>query len=328
MSDKKNINIDNINLDDEDFQYEQKLAEQEQEKRRKLEQEKAEAEEKRRKAAREAEKQREQQLARERRELLQLKSGVISEEETTIKKEEHDEIKLTGLAWWSNFWYHNKVKVIVILAVVLVIGYSVFTAIHRERADLTIMMISNSGLDDHAAAIEEFFEKYTDDLDGNGYVHVEVIMIPMNPYGDMTILNANQQKFIAQIQIGEGMIVITDSNTEKDFAELMRDDLAEDFPGNKYIDELGFSLNSKIMAQEFGHENMPNDVHMSIRTPDESMEFSHEDAVKNYEDSYVVFKRIVEDITQRCEGSNDPGLDTEPIHYDLPEYDLQDEVYE
>lgn len=316
MSDKKNINIDNINLDDEDFQYEQKLAEQEQEKRRKLEQEKAEAEEKRRKAAREAEKQREQQLARERRELLQLKNGVISEEETTIKKEEHEEIKLTGLAWWSNFWYHNKVKVIVILAVVLVIGYSVFTAIHRERADLTIMMISNSGLDDHAASIEEFFEKYTDDIDGNGYVHVEVIMIPMNPYGDMTILNANQQKFIAQIQIGEGMIVITDSNTEKDFAELMRDDLAEDFPGNKYIDELGFSLNSKIMAQEFGYENMPNDVHMSIRTPDESMEFSHEDAVKNYEDSYVVFKRIVEDITQRCEESNDPGLDTEPINYD------------
>lgn len=328
MSNKKKINIENIDLDDDDFKYEKKLADEDREKRKKLEQEKAEAKEKRRKAAREAEKQREQQLARERRELLQLKNGVISEEETTIKKEEHEAVKLTGLAWWSNFWYHNKVKVIVILAVVLVAGYTIFTEIHRERADITVLLISNSGLDEHGDEIEEFFEKYTDDIDGNGYVHVDVIIMPMNPYGDMTILNAYQQKFIAQVQVGEGMIVITDSNTEKDFAELMRDDLDKDFPGNKYIDELGFSLNSKIMAQEFGHENMPNDVHMSLRTPNESMEYSHEDAVKNYEDSYVVFKRIVEDITQRCEESNDPGLDTEPIHYDLPEYDPEEELYE
>lgn len=322
MSDKKGEKIkrDNIILDDEDYEYERKIAEAEKEKRAQLEKERAEAAEKRRRAQREAEKEREKQLAKERLELLQLKNGVIDEEEATIKEEHSEAVKLTGLAWWSNIWYHYKVVIIVALLFVLAVFFIIFEEVHKERADISIMMIANNGLEERSKELEEFFERYTDDIDGNGYVHVEVIMIPMNPYTDPTVYTGYQQKFIAQVQTGEGMIVITDSNTQEDFMELMKSDLAEDFPGNKYIDEQGFSFNSKVMAAELAYEDMPYDVHMSIRVPSETMEFSHDEALKNYENSYAVFKKIVEDITKRCEESNDPGLETEPIHYD----DLED----
>lgn len=330
MSDKSKdkVSRDNIILDDEDYEYERKIAEAEAEKRRQLELERAEAAEKKKKAKRDAEKEREKQLARERLELLQLKNGVIDEEQATIKEEHEEAAKLTGLAWLSNFWYHYKVVVIVILLALTAVIYIIFEEIHRERPDLTVMMIANNGLEDRSKELEEFFEKYTDDIDQNGYVHVEVIMIPMNPYTDPTVYTGYQQKFIAQVQTGEGMIVITDSNTQDDFMELMKSDLDKDFPGNKYIDEMGFSFNSKVMAEMLVYEDMPNDVHMSIRVPSETMEFNHEKAVKNYDDSYVVFKRIVEDITQKCEASNDPGLDTEPINYNDIEEQANTETVE
>ncbi|MBQ8108186.1 MAG: hypothetical protein IJ129_05510, partial [Ruminococcus sp.] len=55
------------------------------------------------------------------------------------------------------------------------------------------------------------------------------------------------------------------------------------------------------------------DVHMSIRFPIKTMEYSKKEAKELYDKSFVVFKRIVEDITKRCEEENDPGLETEPL---------------
>ena len=69
------------------------------------------------------------------------------------------------------------------------------------------------------------------------------------------------------------------------------------------------------MADELKYELMPNDVYMSIRTPMETMSINSEEAQKIYDESFVVYKRIVDDISARCEASNDPGLTTEPIQY-------------
>jgi hypothetical protein len=313
MSRKKTDKFEHENLVVDDEEYEMKLAEEERKHREALEAAAAEDEAMRRKKAKEAEHEREKRIAQERLELLQLKNGVIDESEATIKEEHEQATKLTGLAWLENFWYHNKYIILLIAFFAIVIGYISYKEFTRERADLTVLLIADDGLELRQEEMEEFFEKYTDDLDGNGYVHVSVICVPLNPDGDYETQDANSSKFFAQLQAGDAMIVITDSNTEEQYKNLMNSTLAEDFPDNEYIDELGFSFNSKIMADEFRYEYMPNDVHMSIRYPTKTLDLSLEESTENYNTSFTVFKRIVEDITQRCEETNDPGLETEPV---------------
>ncbi len=314
MSDKK-ISIDEGRdaIPDDDYEYEKQLAEQERaiEEQRRQRQEELLAEQKRKE--RQAQKEREQQIAREKLELLQLKNGVIGEEEASIKEEHHEKTKLTGAAWVSNFWYHNKFIIIAAVFLIAVVIFLVYSEVTRERPDLTIMMIADNDLAQRTEELEEFFEKYTDDVDGNGYVHVTVIAIPISPRIDSITLNANTSKFYSQVQAGDAMIVITDSNTSEEYMALMDPTLEERFPGNKYVDEQGFSFNSKIMAEELKYEYMPNDVYMSIRFPVKTMEYSKKEARELYDKSYVVYERIVNDITARCEQTDDPGLETEPL---------------
>lgn len=321
---KKKINIDNMQIDEEDVEYEKKLAEEAQEERRKLEEQAAAEEAMREKQEREADKERQRQIDEEKRELLKLKSGLTDEEDSALTKKDAAYEKPHGWAAVSNFWYHYKFVVTFSAIAALIVGFLVYTEVTRERDDLCVIVCTDNDLSQRSEEIEEFFEKYVDDLDGNGYVSVGVISIPLSKNLDPNMQNTYSQKFLAQVQTGTGMIVITDSHTKADFMELMKSDLAEDFPGNEYIDEKGFSLNSKVMAEEFKYELMPNDVYMSIREPAPTMSLREDDAQAKYDESFEVFKRIVEDITARCEETGDTGLETEPIKYDEDDNPLLD----
>ena len=271
----------------------------------------------RRERERQEEKERERRLAQERIELMKLKSGVIDESESSIK-EEHDQIReLHGFEKVQNFFYHNKVWIIFTIFIIAVAAFIFIDAARREKADLTVLMIANNGLETRQEELEEFFEKYTDDLDGNGYVHVEVIMIPLNSHSDdYQQQNVNSTKFLAQLQGGESILVITDSNTDEEFKSIMTPELPKEFPNNKYVDDMGMSWNMEIMAKELNFENMPNDIHLSMRTPVKTLGDSKETMQENYDKAFKVFKRIVDDMTEKAEEAGDKGLTTEPVHYD------------
>lgn len=317
VSNKSDEFENNALLDSDDYEYEKNIAmhRKEMERREQEAMERALAEQKERE--KQEEKEREHRIAQERIELMKLKSGVIDESESTIK-EEHDQIReLHGFEKVSNFFYHNKLWIIFGAFIIVVTAFIVIDSLRREKADLTVLMIANNGLETRQEELETFFEKYTDDIDGNGYVHVSVIEIPLNPNStDYQGQNVNNTKFLAQLQSGETIMVITDSNTDEDFMAIMKSDLKKDFPDNPYIDDKGMSWNMEIMAEELSYENMPNDVHLSLRTPVKTTGDSKEKMEENYEKSYTVFKRIVEDMTQKAEESGDKGLSTEPIHYD------------
>ena len=313
---KKNINIDKMGLDEEDYEYEKKLAEEEQRKQKLIEEKAAEEEAALEKKEREAEKERQRQIDEVKRELLKLKNGLADEEESELTKKDDEYEKPHGWAAVSNFWYHYKTVVSISMVVAAIVGFLVYTEATRKRDDLCVIVVTDNDLTQRTEELESFFEKYVDDLDGNGYVHVGIISIPISQNMDEVTRNTYTQKFLAQVQTGEGMIVITDSHTRQDFMDLMKNDLSDDFPGNKYIDEQGFSFDSKVMAEELKYELMPNDVYMSIRVPQETMTLNKDKAQANYDESFEVFKRIVDDITARCEETNDPGLTTEPIKYD------------
>ena len=317
MADKKKINIDNMEIDKDDYEYEKKLADEERERQRQIEEKAAERRSEAVRRKREAEKQREEKIREEKLELLRLKNGIKDEDDSELTKNDEIHEKPTGMAAVSNFWYHYKTVVLVCTVICAFIGYAVFTEVTKKRDDLTIILTSNCGLGENYEELEKFFEKYTDDMDGNGYVHVGIIDVPMSPIIEETMQNTYMQKLTAQIEIGDGMIMITDSYTKPECVELLNDKLSEDFPGNKYIDEMGFSFDSKVMAEELNFPALPNDVHMSIRKPLETTSLDADEAQQLYDESFRVFERIVNDITKKCEDSNDPGLENGPIEYEL-----------
>ncbi|MBQ8965271.1 hypothetical protein [Ruminococcus sp.] len=313
---KKKIDIEKLELEQDDYEYEKKLAEEERIAKQQREERLAAEEAEREKQEREAAKERERQLAEEKLELLKIKSGLTDEESSEMTRKDEAYEKPHGWAAVANFWYHYKFIVSFSLVALIIVGFLVYTEATRKRDDLCVMVVTDNDLTQRTEEVEAFFEKYVDDLDGNGYVHVGVIAIPINKNLDPVTENTYTQKFIAQVQTGEGMIVITDSHTREDFMEFMKTDLTNDFPDNKYVNEQGFSFNSKVMAQELKYELMPNDVYMSIRFPQATMGMDQKEAEEDYAESFEVYKKIVDDITARCEETNDPGLTTEPIKYD------------
>ena len=324
--DEKDINISKLDKslegqglleDADDAEYERTLAQQRREAEERERQVLEQAEAERRERERQEEKERERRLAQERIELMKLKSGVIDESESSIK-EEHDQIReLHGFEKVQNFFYHNKVWIIFTIFIIAVAAFIFIYAARREKADLTVLMIANNGLETRQEELENFFEKYTDDLDGNGYVHVEVIMIPLNSHSDdYQQQNVNSTKFLAQLQGGESILVITDSNTDEEFKSIMTPELPKEFPNNKYVDDMGMSWNMEVMAKELNFENMPNDIHLSMRMPVKTLGDSKETMQENYDKAFKVFKRIVDDMTEKAVEAGDKGLTTEPVHYD------------
>lgn len=299
----------------DDYEYEKKIAEEEQNKRRAEEDEYKASLEKQKKLERRQREERDRRIAQERIELMKLKNGVISESETI--KEEHQQVRqFHGMEKLSNFWYHNKIWILFSVFIIAVVGYITYDTLTREKPDITVMMIADNGLQLRTDELEAFFEKYTDDLNGDGEIHVSVLSLPLNSLTADTMQQGYQSKFLAQLQSSECIMVITDSNTNPDFQEIMKSDLSDDFPGNPYIDEDGLSLNFKFLAEELKFEYMPNDVHLCLRIPIKTVSDSLEEMQESYDINFKIFSRIVEDLTERAKETNDPGLSTEPVKMD------------
>ena len=299
-------------ISDEDEELELSLVEQARERQRAVEEAERRAAEERAAREKEEQKKRDKRLAQERIELMKLKNGVIEESET-IKEVHEEKTELHGKEKVANFWYHNKIWILFAVFIIGVVTFIMVDEFTRVRPDMNIMMIANNGLAYRQNELEEFFFFFGDDLNGDGEVVVRVMMLPLDPNSkDYQAQNGYQAKFLAQIQMPDGILVINDSNTDKDFMSIFKDDLQKDFPGNKYIDEIGLSLNFKFLADEFKFENMPYDVHLSLRAPVSTINSSQEEMQEGYDKAFVLFKRVADDLAKRAEETNDPGLTTPP----------------
>ena len=314
-------------LDSDDYKYEKEIYDKEHQKQLELEAKRRAATEERKRREKEAQKEHERQLAKERLELMKQKSGnnePAQTEEDKSDKAESEEDKQTDEQTESvekkqsivkkadNFFYHNKWWLGLSAIIVFIAGFLIYNELTKKTPDLTVYMIADNDLQLRQDALEEFFEQYVDDIDDNGYVHVEVQIIPLDITKSSETQKDNNTMFLTEIHSTENMLVITDSNTDDYYMEIMDHDLKSKFPDNKYIDERGFSLNMKLVAEQLDLENMPNDVHISIRQPVATVDDSLETAQENYDKNFKYLKLIVEDLTQKAKESNDPGLTTKP----------------
>lgn len=302
--------MDNNNrlIPDDDYEYEKELAEQAKLQKEREQAEKLEQIERRK----QLDKQRDKRIQAEKIELIKLKNGVIEQSDSI--KEEHDQIReLHGFEKVSNFWFHHKIMILFSAFIIIVCAFIIYSTLSKKNPDLTVMMIANNGLSYRQEELEQFFEKYTDDLNEDGEVNVSVLIAPLDNTSKDELMISNQSKFLANLQTADCMLFITDSNTEDKIKDLMKSDLNKDFENNDYITEQGLSLNMKLFAQQVKFENMPNDVVLSIRKPVKTINSSLEEMEESYNTSFKVFSDIVNDLTSQAKETNDPGLDTKPL---------------
>ena len=300
-------------IPDEDYEYEKSLAEEARERREALEKAEREAEEERKAYEKEQQKKRDAQLAADRSEIMKLKAGVIEESET-IREVHEEERVLTPKEKVANFFYHYKIPVIFTVFIAAVVIFIVVDTMRRTSPDLRIMMIADNGLSYRKDELEEFFEKYCDDLNDDGKVKVEVMILPINENSrDYQSQNSYNTKYMAELQEGDIIIVISDTNTDKYYTQTLAADLGTLFPGKEeYFDELGFKMDFAFLADELKYEEMPNDIHLGMRAPVKTLGDSKEEMQKNFDEALVIVERIVDDLTDRAKETNDPGLPTEP----------------
>ena len=327
MADKNEKKNAQALLDSEDYEYEKAIYDKEQQQQAELEAKRRAATEERKRREKEAQKEHERQLAKERLELIKHKSENTEPAQTEEAESDEDENeaddqteeqtetvakKKSIVKKADNFFYHNKWWIGLSAIVVFIAGFILYNELTKKKPDLTVYMIADNDLELRQPLLEEFFEQYVDDVDGNGYVHVEVQIIPLDRSKSNQTQLDNNTMFLTEIHSTENMLVITDSNTDDYYMEIMDHDLKSKFPDNKYVDERGFSLNMQLVADQLDFEDMPNDVHISIRQAVATVDDSLETAQKNYDRNFGYLKKMIEDLTEKAKKTNDPGLKTQP----------------
>jgi hypothetical protein len=310
MDRKNRISTESENgnlVPDEDFEYEQKAAAEEQARRQAYEQRREELARERAQHEREEREERDRKIAQDKIELMKLKTGVIDESDEI--KEEHTEKRvLKGKERIANIWYHDKVWICFGAFIFAIVAFMVIDVVTREKADLTVMLIADNGLTLHTDELEEFFEQYTPDLNGDGKVHVSIMNVALNNESTDTVYSTNSSKFLANLQQGRIIMVITDSNTDPDYQELMVDDLPEQFPDNPYVDEQGLSLNFGFLADELNYSDMTNDIHLCLRRPLSTLDDSLELMQEYYDESFDIFSAMAEGLKEQADELGDKGL--------------------
>jgi hypothetical protein len=214
----------------------------------------------------------------DKRELLKLKQGIIGEGESEIANVEKRVFeKPRGKAAAANFFYHYKIHLVVALFFTVVIAFLVYDVLTKEKGDIRILTLASAdetavALAYKKQALEEAFEIYIPDFDGNKYVHAENFYIDLTKEGrDGNAYYGNSVKLISEIQDGTAYILVGDMEI---FEEITREttlesffvNLGEIYPDNPNIDGFFYKVKGTPLAAEANmFASCPEDLYIAVR---------------------------------------------------------------
>ncbi len=259
-----------------------------------------------------------QRQQREKAELLKLRQGLIEESDELEEDVPPVYEKPTGWKAVENFFYHYKVYVIVITLAVLILSVPIIQILTREQHDLYVLAIStdsSSGIYTKTTDIEVALERYCPDFDGNGYVHVAVNFIDLSDEnGYSQYVDANQQKFSAELFSGDSQLYLTDQGIIKIINEVAssEDEAASDeedpdqkiqffavfsdeFPDASLYKGCGLQLNTTGFTEEARWKSCPDEVGLYLRDEFENMTGNGDDAIEQRRRARIVYENIIND---------------------------------
>ena len=143
---------------------------------------------------------------------------LLDDTEDTIHK---NEIKpRTAADKRKNWWDYHKVHVLLVVLAVAVVGYFIYSITSKADPDYTITVMTQYTVpSDLQTDIQELFEKYADDRNGDGKVYVAMNFCRFNTNGtsefETTELQASFVKFATDASAGDSMIFAYDDASYK-----------------------------------------------------------------------------------------------------------------
>lgn len=219
-------------------------------------------------------------------ELMRLKQGVISEPELVVQEEKIKRI-YTPKEKISNYFYHNKLYIILVSFIVVILFFLVHDIVTTVRPDANILIIcSNYELSQKTEEVEALFGEYATDRNGDGKVYASVMYIPIDDATaeNAQVYQANTTKLIGEIQSNDSVIIIGNKETidSMELADYLVD-LKERYPDKTNVNELGVLLSDTDFAEKLGvtkiDENMVICVQQINDDAKEKIKINHENAL-------------------------------------------------
>lgn len=237
----------------------------------------------------------EKKLERDRIELMKLKQGIISDED--IPHEAEPVKEYTAWEKIGNFFYHNKMPLIVGAVIVLLAVFLIRDVVTNKKPDVAIMiMASDSELDFRTGDIEKLLEPYCEDFNGDGEVYVRVSYLPAVYSDDNLDAYFNQSaqtKLMAEFQSGDSIIVIADADTchtvgidtvseNGNPVDPILVDMRTIYPDDENCIELGYMLSGTSFAEDIKYTAMSDSLFIGFRLPREALGVNMEKFTANY----------------------------------------------
>ena len=238
-----------------------------------------------------------EKLRQEKLELLKLKQGVISEEDipAEVKTERH----YTVWERIGNFFYHNKVYVIVGTAIFLIMAFLVYDIVTRVTPDVSVMIIAkDDGFQFYDENVELLLERYCEDYNGDGIVDVRVFYAPAvmgDSTSDLYTRQSDQTKLVAEFQSGDTVIIIADEESCEAIGAMdgVFADLSKDFPDDENVSGLGYMLDGTSFAEDIEYSALSEGLFAAFREPHGGIGMNEEKFRKNYEHAVELWKNYI-----------------------------------
>ncbi len=270
----------------------------------------------------------ESKLRQERIELMKLKQGVIGENE--IQHEE--EVKKTYTVWEkiSNFFYHNKIIIILGVMFAALAVFLIHDYVTAERPDISSLFIAEDyDMSYYSGELTDKWSVYCPDHNGDKRQLAKLYYIPTG-YGDnsrasMYLAQSDRTKLIGEFQSGSSVMIIGDKKAYQSIGMLEGGfyDCRELFPGDPYAEELGYRLAGTDFKELIGYEDMDDSqLYVSFRTPLKTMSMSEEKMQVNFDHAVSFWRDFIKE--HRVDGLTLPEtVEPEPLpdddYYDYDE---------
>lgn len=240
----------------------------------------------------------EAKLRQERLELLKLKQGVIAEEEIVYEKE--PEKHYTIWQKIGNFFYHNKMYIILGTLLAALAAFLIYDYVSSVRPDAVVMIIASDGEFNFITEdISNLLEQYCADNNGDGKVSVRVSYLPAAPdenSASMYYQQADQTKLMAEFQGTEAIMIIGDYEACEvlNITEGVLADLSEYFPDDENVTELGYMLSGTDFAKDIGYEGLADNVFLGFRQPKKGgFGTSEKDFINNFNNAVELWRNYL-----------------------------------
>lgn len=254
-----------------------------------------------RKIAEEKQKQRlgyEKKLQQEKIELLRMKQNNSNESDIIPTEETEETPERTLGQKISSFFYLNKWWLGLLAMFGIIAGFLIYDYVTKKNPDTVILFFEDND-DIDKLALRDYIQPFCEDFNDDGKIIPDVYYIPYTGDDQKDYSSGTSTKLMAEMQSAEAMIVIcNEKSAEAISPEYALVNLEELYPDNPHVKKYGFYLKDTEFAEKIGYSGtIDDDVYIGIRKPMKTAWASEKDMQKVYDESIIVFDRIIQDLT-------------------------------